>query len=118
MERLIKVLENWGPIAGWIAALLQLVIWIIFIPIMFYKKRKNLKEKKKVLEDLKFWQEEASNVKDKANGWYQITKQAILMMKGEKSKSKAYKTFTDAYGGEEKFKDMWTLPEIPKEEEG
>lgn len=113
LEWLIKILEKWGPIAGWLVALLQLLVWIFFIPILLYQRHKNSKEKEKIENELIFWQDEASKAKDTANGWYQITKQAILMMKH--GAPDVYISFVESYGGEENFKDMWTLPEIPEE---
>lgn len=45
--------------------------------------------------------------------WFHIAKQLLLLLK-EKSPDE-YKLFIELYGGEEKFKKMWILPEVPSD---
>jgi hypothetical protein len=92
----------------WIAAIVQLIVWPINI-LRYKKKGSNLEQ------DVQYWKEEVSKARNKANDWFQITKHALYILKDKAPE--AYKDFVNTYGREEKFKDWYTLPEMPKEEE-
>lgn len=108
----MKVFEKLGTIAGWITALIQIPIWLYWIPYLYTKKRKNKEEIDSIIRERDWWKEECYKMKDIATSWHQITKEAVSILRH--SSPMAYKDFIEAYGGEEKIQDWYELPEIPK----
>jgi hypothetical protein len=117
-ESIISALEKLGAPAGWITAILQLLIWIIGAPIFYFRYRRRIRslEQKvtklgEVGEDL---QKQLAEMKDLANRWFQMILAALSMMKVKAPK--LYRDYVGSYGGEKNFKDMWVVPKISVEE--
>jgi len=111
VEDLGKILEEWGTLAGWITAIVQLPIWLIGVPFLFYKNRKRKREMDLIQQDKNYWEEECYKMKDKANAWHQMTKETVSFLKYKAPE--AYRDFVESYGGEDKFQDWYKLPDIP-----
>ncbi len=110
-EVILRTLEIWGAPAEWITAIVQLLFWVIGAPICYRRYRRRVRELQQAVEEQ---QEEIAKVKDLANAWFQMTKQAVSMMKG--GARKVYRDYVDSYGGEQNFTDWWVVPEIPGSE--
>ncbi len=105
LKSIVRILDPREPFLPWIAALAQLIIWPIRV--VGYKKRiSNLQQD---LQDLK---DEVGAEKDLTNGWFVQHKLILYILKDKDLE--AFKSYLEQFGGEEAFKDVWTLPEIPK----
>lgn len=58
--------------------------------------------------------DEVGAEKDLTNGWFVQHKLILYILKDKDLE--AYKSYLEQFGGEEAFKDVLTLPEIPKTE--
>jgi len=116
-ESILSVLERLGAPAGWIAAIVQLLIWIIGAPIFYVRYRRrvsNLEQKVTKLEQTgEDLQEQLAKMKDLANKRFQMIMAALSMMKVKAPK--LYRDYVGSYGGEKNFKDWWVIPKIPSE---
>ena len=108
---IIGVLEKWGTLAGWITAIIQLPIWLIGVPVLYYKYRKRKGEFDAVVQEKNYWNEEYYKKMDLANAWHQIAKEELSIMKHNAPET--YRKFVESYGGEDKFQEWWQLPDIP-----
>lgn len=111
IDNFVRLLEKWGTLAGWITAIVQLPIWLIGVPFFYFKKRKWRKEFNTALQESNYWKEECYRTKDNANAWFQMTKEALNIMKYNTPET--YRKFVESYGGEANFQEWWKLPEIP-----
>jgi hypothetical protein len=111
VEDLGKILEEWGTLAGWITAIVQLPIWLIGVPFLFYKNRKRKREMDLIQQDKNYWKEECYKMKDLANSWHQTAKEIKTVLKHKAPE--AHVDFVESYGGEDKFQDWYKLPDIP-----
>lgn len=110
-DAILRMLESWGAPAGWITAIVQLLIWIIGVPIFYMRYRRQLNELEQTVVEQR---EEIAKVKDLANAWFQMTREAVRMMRTRAPK--VYRDYVDSYGGEQNFTDWWVVPEIPGRE--
>lgn len=111
VDYIIKLLEKWRTLAGWITAIVQLLIWLIGGLFFYFRERKRKKEIKTIFQEKEYWKEECYKMKDKANEWHQLTKEAVNIMKY--NTPGIYEKFVESYGGEDKFQEWWQLPNIP-----
>lgn len=111
IDDFVRVIEKWGTLAGWVTALAQLPIWIIGVPFLYWRERKRKKEIKGIFQDTNHWREEFYKMKDLANAWHQMTKEAVNIMKYNTPEMS--KKFVESYGGEDKFQEWWQLPDVP-----
>lgn len=114
-EDLHKILEEWGTFAGWITAIVQLPIWLIGVPFLFYKNRKRKREMDLIRQDRDYWKDEFFKMKDLASSWHQMTKEIKTIL--QHKAPEAHRDFIESYGGEDKFEDWYKLPEVPKIED-
>lgn len=111
-ESILSILERLGAPAGWITAIVQLLIWIIGVPIFYVRYRrqvskleKRVKELGQTEEDLR---EELGKMKDLAYRQSQMVMAALSMMKIRAPK--LYREYVGSFGGEKNFTDWWLVP--------
>jgi hypothetical protein len=110
-DTLLGILQRWGAPAGWIAAIVQLLIWIIGFPVFHMCYRRQVQKLQQIVDEQ---QEEIAKMEDLANAWFQMTKAAVAMMRSRSPK--VYRDYVNSYGGEHKFTNWWVIPEIPYKE--
>lgn len=110
-----KLIEKWGTQASGITAFVQLPIWIIGLPYLYFKERKWKKKHDIAQSDRNYWKEECYRMKDIASEWHNMTKEVVKIMK--RNIPDIHKEFVGEYGGEYKFQDWYKLPDMPSIQE-
>ncbi len=96
------MLSALGSALGWVVNAVQLILWLIQLG--------RLRRKRNQLEDdIAALEEEVAEAQDLANGWRQVARDAVLMMRDNCPRT--YQHFAEFYGGIEQFDKWWQLPE-------
>lgn len=113
-ESIISVLERLGAPVGWITAIVQLLIWVIGVPIFYFRYRRRVRsldqKVAKLEQEGEDLQEELAKMKDLDSKHFQMIIAALSMMRARAPK--LYRDYVDSYGGEEVFKNWWVVPKI------
>lgn len=105
IKSVIRMLDPREPFLPWIAALAQLIIW----PTLEFRHKRIISNLKQDVQDLK---EGVAKEKDRANSWYQLHDE-LLRILGDKA-PKSYKSYVEDFGAKGVFRDIRTLPGIPR----
>lgn len=102
----MAVFHALGSALGWVVNVIQLALWLIQLA--------RLRQKRNQLEaDIAALQEELAETRDLANAWWQVTRDAVLMMR--ERCPRVYQRFAEYYGGVEQFDAWWRLPKAKEE---